>query len=120
MFVRRLGRLPPYRIQLPDNPQMVRLLNVDLSTVTAATDIVFALGGPFQEVIHLDAQAGPDADKHRDLFAPKEPSRPPACGSSFEPHPTPPSRGTGGTQPAGVRRVSRARLPRSRPERALT
>jgi predicted transposase YdaD len=47
----------------------VRLLNADLSTVTAATDIVFGLGEPLQEIIHLDAQAGPDADKHRDLFA---------------------------------------------------
>jgi hypothetical protein len=47
----------------------VRLLNPDLSTVTAATDIVFGLGDPLQEVIHLDAQAGPDADKHRDLLA---------------------------------------------------
>jgi predicted transposase YdaD len=47
----------------------VRLLNADLSTVTAATDLVFGLGEPLQEVIHLDAQAGPDADKHRDLLA---------------------------------------------------
>lgn len=47
----------------------VRLLNVDLSTVTAATDIVFGLGEPLQEVIHLDAQAGPDPEKHRDLLA---------------------------------------------------
>jgi predicted transposase YdaD len=47
----------------------VRLLNVDLSTVTAATDLVFGLGDPLQEVIHLDAQAGPDADKHRHLLA---------------------------------------------------
>jgi hypothetical protein len=47
----------------------VRLLNVDLSTVTAATDLVFGLGDPLQEVVHLDAQAGPDPDKHRDLLA---------------------------------------------------
>jgi hypothetical protein len=47
----------------------VRLLNVDLSTVTAATDIVFGLGEPLQEVVHLDAQAGPDADKPFDLLA---------------------------------------------------
>ncbi len=47
----------------------VRLLNVDLSTVTAATDIVFGLGEPLQEVIHLDAQSGPDPEKHRDLLA---------------------------------------------------
>ncbi len=47
----------------------VRLLNVDLSTVTTATDIVFGLGEPLQEVIHLEVQAGPDPDKHRDLLA---------------------------------------------------
>ena len=47
----------------------VRLLNVDLSTVTAATDLVFGLGDPLQEVIHLDAQAGPDPHKHLDLLA---------------------------------------------------
>jgi hypothetical protein len=46
----------------------VRLLNVDLSTVTAAADIVFGLGKPLQDVVHIDAQAGPDADKHRDVL----------------------------------------------------
>jgi hypothetical protein len=46
----------------------VRLLNVDLSTVTTATDIVFGLGDPLQEIIHIDAQAGPDADKDRDVM----------------------------------------------------
>jgi predicted transposase YdaD len=47
----------------------VSLLNADLSTVTAATDLVFGLGEPLQEVVHLEAQAGPDADKHLDLLA---------------------------------------------------
>ena len=47
----------------------VKLLNVDLSTVTTAADIVFGLGWPLQEVVHVDAQAGPDADKHRDVLA---------------------------------------------------
>jgi hypothetical protein len=47
----------------------VKLLNVDLSTVTTATDIVFGLGDPPQEVIHVDNQSGPDAKKHRDLLA---------------------------------------------------
>jgi hypothetical protein len=47
----------------------VRLVNVDLSTVTAATDVAFGLGDPVEEVVHLDAQAGPDADKHRDVLA---------------------------------------------------
>src|SRR4051794_31479736 len=47
----------------------VRLLNVDLSTITTATDIAFGLGDPLAEVVHLDAQAGPDADKHRKVLA---------------------------------------------------
>jgi hypothetical protein len=50
-------------------PPPVRLLNVDLSTVTAATDIVFGLGEPLQEVVHLEVQAGPDGDKRLDLLA---------------------------------------------------
>ena len=32
----------------------VSLLNVDLSTVTTAADVVFGLGQPLQEIIHLD------------------------------------------------------------------
>jgi hypothetical protein len=47
----------------------VRLLNVDLSTVTAAADIVFGLGDPLLEIVHVDAQAGPDAYKHLDVLA---------------------------------------------------
>jgi hypothetical protein len=46
----------------------VRLLNVDLSTVTTATDIGFGLGDPLQEVVHVDAQTAADADKHRDML----------------------------------------------------
>jgi hypothetical protein len=46
----------------------VRLLNVDLSTVTTATDIVLGLGDPLREVVHVDAQASADADKHRDVL----------------------------------------------------
>jgi predicted transposase YdaD len=54
-----------------DAPQAlpVCLLNVDLSTVTASADIVFGLGDPLQEIIHVDAQAGPDAYKHLDVMA---------------------------------------------------
>src|SRR5204863_9581821 len=32
----------------------VKTLNVDLSTVTTAADLVFALGDPPQEIIHID------------------------------------------------------------------
>jgi hypothetical protein len=37
--------------------------------VTAATDIVFGLGDPLQEIVHIDAQASADADKHLDVLA---------------------------------------------------
>lgn len=47
----------------------VRLLNVDLSTVTTAADMVFAIGDPLAEILHLDAQAGPSATKHLDVLA---------------------------------------------------
>ncbi|TVS13115.1 MAG: hypothetical protein EA424_21825 [Planctomycetaceae bacterium] len=45
------------------------LLNVDLSTVTMAADVVFGIGDPVAEILHLDAQAGPSATKHRDVLA---------------------------------------------------
>jgi len=35
------------------------LLNVDLSTVTAAADLFFGIGQPPREVVHLDVQSGP-------------------------------------------------------------
>ena len=47
----------------------VSALNVDLSTVTTAADLVFGLGDPLQEVIHIDCQAGPKADLPADLHA---------------------------------------------------
>jgi hypothetical protein len=51
-------------------PQLpVSALNVDLSTVTTAADLVFGLSDPLQEVIHIDCQAGPKADLDADLHA---------------------------------------------------
>jgi hypothetical protein len=47
----------------------VRLLNVDLSTVTAAADLILGLGDPLEEVVHLDFQSGAAAGKHADLLA---------------------------------------------------
>lgn len=47
----------------------VKLLNVDLSTVTTAADVVFAIGDPLTDILHLDAQAGPSATKHLDVLA---------------------------------------------------
>ena len=38
----------------------VRALNVDLSTISAATDIAFGFGDPLQEIADLNFQSGPD------------------------------------------------------------
>jgi hypothetical protein len=46
----------------------VKLLNVDLSTVTTATDLVVGLGDPLAEIIHLDFQSSAAAWKHADLL----------------------------------------------------
>ena len=46
----------------------VALLNVDLSTVTTAADLVFGLGDPLLEIIHLDFQASASATKHADIL----------------------------------------------------
>lgn len=45
-----------------------RLLNIDLSTVTRSADLVFGIGDPLQEVIHLDFQSSAAAWKHADLM----------------------------------------------------
>ncbi len=50
----------------PDLP--VSLLNVDLSTVTTAADVVFGLGQPLQEIVHLDFQSSASASKHADIL----------------------------------------------------
>jgi hypothetical protein len=46
----------------------VRLLNVDLSTVTALADLVLGLGDPLAEIIQLDFQASAAAWKHADVM----------------------------------------------------
>jgi hypothetical protein len=46
----------------------VSVLNVDLSTVTAAADLVYGLGEPLQEIVHLDCQSSAAAWKHADLL----------------------------------------------------
>lgn len=46
----------------------VWVLNVDLSTVTAAADIVYGLGEPLQEIVHIDCQSSAAAWKHADLM----------------------------------------------------
>src|SRR3954447_26232034 len=47
----------------------VAVLNVDLSTVTTAADLVFGLGDPLQEIVHIECQAGPKAELAADLHA---------------------------------------------------
>src|SRR5947209_5682914 len=42
----------------------VRLLNVDLSTVTTAADLIVGLGHPVEEIVHLDFQSSAAAWKH--------------------------------------------------------
>jgi len=44
------------------------LLNVDLSTVTTAADLVIGIGNPMEEVIHLDFQSSAAAWKHADVL----------------------------------------------------
>src|SRR5580692_5048477 len=47
----------------------VSVLNVDLSTVTTAADLVVGLGQPLREVVHIEFQASADAHLHRDTLA---------------------------------------------------
>ena len=47
----------------------VKVLNVDLSTVTAAADLVLGLGDPLEEILQLDFQASASAGKHADAWA---------------------------------------------------
>jgi hypothetical protein len=46
----------------------VKLLNVDLSTVTTAADLILGLGEPLEEIIQLDFQSSSAAWKHADLM----------------------------------------------------
>src|SRR5438067_11915144 len=46
----------------------VKLLNVDLSTVTTAADLILGLGDPLEEIVHLDFQSSAAAWKHADLM----------------------------------------------------
>src|ERR1700730_14975302 len=46
---------------LPTTRPAVRL-NVDLSTLSAATDVAIGFGDPLQEIADLNFQSGPDAE----------------------------------------------------------
>jgi hypothetical protein len=47
----------------------VRLMNVDLSTVTRMADLILGIGEPLEEVIQIDFQSSAAAWKHADLMA---------------------------------------------------
>ncbi len=47
----------PFRLPMSEPAQP---LNVDLSTITAATDVAFGFGEPLQEIVDLNFQSGPD------------------------------------------------------------
>ena len=46
----------------------VKLLNVDLSTVTRAADLILGLGEPLEEIIQIDFQTSAAARKHADVL----------------------------------------------------
>jgi hypothetical protein len=46
----------------------VTLLNVDLSTVTTAADLVVGIGNPLVDVVHVDFQSSAAAWKHADIL----------------------------------------------------
>jgi hypothetical protein len=52
--------------QPPSAP--VKLLNVDLSTVTTAADLIVGLGDPLTEIVHIEFQSSAAAWKHADLM----------------------------------------------------
>ncbi len=47
----------------------VSVLNVDLSTVTTAADLILGLGRPLREVVHFEFHASADANLHWDTLA---------------------------------------------------
>lgn len=70
--LKQMGRDSPHGFLAAfDRPTSlpIKLLNVDLSTVTTATDLVVGLGGPLAEIFHLEFQSSAAAWKHADLMA---------------------------------------------------
>jgi hypothetical protein len=45
-----------------------RPINIDLSTVTTAADLVLGLGDPLREIVHMDFQASADRNKDADVL----------------------------------------------------
>lgn len=59
-----------YLAEFDTAPQLpVSVLNVDLSTVTTAADLVLGLGQPLREAIHLEFHASASEDLHRNTLA---------------------------------------------------
>jgi hypothetical protein len=48
--------------------ESVSVLNVELSTITAAADVVYGLGEPPREIIHIEWQSSAAKWKHADLL----------------------------------------------------
>lgn len=46
----------------------IRLLNVDLATVTRAADFVVGIGDPLEEVVHIEFQSSAASGKHADML----------------------------------------------------
>src|SRR5437763_133040 len=66
-----MGRQSPYGFLTAfDRPPTlpVKPLNVDLSAVTTAADLVLGLGDPLQEIVHIDFQSSASAWKHASLM----------------------------------------------------
>jgi hypothetical protein len=70
--LKQLGRDSPHGILTAfDRPPAgpIKLLNVDLSTVTMAADLIVGLGEPLEDIIHFEFQSSAAAWKHADLMA---------------------------------------------------
>ncbi len=66
-----MGRDSPHGVLAAfDRPPTapIKLLNVDLSTVTTAVDLILGLGDPLLEIIHVEFHASAAAWKHADLM----------------------------------------------------
>ncbi len=69
--VKDMGRDSPQGVlaafdRAPTKP--IKLLNVDLSTVSAAADLIIGIGDPLEEIIHIDFQSSAAPWKHADLM----------------------------------------------------
>jgi hypothetical protein len=69
--LKQMGRdCPQGFLAVFDRPATLplKLLNVDLATVTSTADLIIGLGEPMKEIIHLEFQSSAAAWKHADLL----------------------------------------------------